>query len=36
VYKTAQLGSSFKWTLNDAGYDPVYVDELTKWLLTKL
>ncbi len=35
VYKKAQLGNSFKWTLKDAGYDPEYVDQLTSWLLLR-
>ena len=33
IYKNAQLGNAFKWTLTDAGYDPVYVDQLTKELM---
>lgn len=35
VYKKAQLGNVFKWTLTDAGYDPAYVDQLTKELMLK-
>ena len=35
-YKKAQLGNAFKWQLRDAGYDAVYVDELTDWLVTRL
>lgn len=33
VYKKAQIGNSFKWTLKEAGYDPQYVDQLTGWLM---
>jgi len=33
IYKKAQLGNVFKWTLKDAGYDPAFVDELTKELM---
>lgn len=33
IYKTAQLGNAFKWTLKDAGYDPAYVDQLTTELM---
>lgn len=36
IYKTAQLGNSFKWTLKEAGFDPDYVDEVTNWLMLKL
>ena len=36
TYKKAKLGNAFKWTLKDAGYDPVYVDELTEWLMLRL
>lgn len=36
VYKKAQLGNAFKWTLNDAGYDPEFVDLLTKELMLKI
>ena len=35
VYKKAQLGNAFKWTLKEAGYDPVYLDQLTTWLMLK-
>ena len=34
IYKQAQLGNVFKWTLKEAGYDPVYVDHLTTELMT--
>lgn len=33
IYKNAQLGNAFKWTLTDAGYGPAYVDQLTKELM---
>lgn len=33
VYKKAQFGNTFKWTLNDAGYEDTLADELTKALL---
>ncbi|MDD5328825.1 MAG: hypothetical protein PHX38_02395 [Sulfuricella sp.] len=36
IYKKAQVGNVFKWTLKDAGYDPVFVDQLTKELMLKL
>jgi len=36
AYKKAKLGNAFKWQLKDAGYDPVYVDELTEWLVLRL
>lgn len=35
IYKKAQLGNAFKWALKDAGYDPVFVDQLTKELMLK-
>ncbi|MES2536578.1 MAG: hypothetical protein V4632_11970 [Pseudomonadota bacterium] len=35
VYKKAQLGNTFKWTLKEAGYDPAFVDQLTKELMVK-
>lgn len=35
IYKKAQLGNAFKWTLKDAGYDPVFADQLTKELMLK-
>lgn len=34
IYKQAQLGNVFKWTLKEAGYDPIYVDHLTTELMT--
>lgn len=36
IYKKAQLGNAFKWALKDAGYDPGFVDQLTKDLMLKL
>lgn len=33
IYRKAQLGNAFKWTLRDAGYDSTYVDQLTSWLM---
>ncbi len=36
IYKKAQLGNGFKWTLKEAGYDPEFVDQLTKTLMLKL
>ena len=36
VYKKAQLGNRFKWTLKDKGYDDEYVDHLTNWLMVHL
>jgi hypothetical protein len=36
IYRKAQLGNVFKWELKDAGYDPEFVDELTKALMLRL
>lgn len=36
VYKKAKLGNAFKWTLREAGFDTVYVDQLTEWLVLQL
>lgn len=33
VYKKAQLGNAFKWTLKEAGYDQIFIDHLTKELM---
>lgn len=33
IYKKAQLGNQFKWTLIQAGYDPKFVDQFTKQVL---
>ena len=35
IYKKAQMGNAFKWALKDAGYDPGFVDQLTKELMLK-
>ncbi len=35
-YKKAKFGNAFQWTLKDAGYDPRFIDELTKEILLKL
>ena len=34
IYKRAQVGNAFKWTLKDAGYDEAYIEKLTLWLMT--
>jgi hypothetical protein len=34
IYKKAQVGNAFKWTLKDAGYNEQYVEKLTLWLMT--
>ncbi len=36
VYRKAQLGNAFKWTLKDAGYDSHFADALTKELMIDL
>lgn len=36
TYKKAQLGNAFQWALKDAGFEPEYVDKLTKWLMLKI
>lgn len=36
VFKTAQMGNAFKWTLKDAGYDEKYIDKLTEWLVANI
>lgn len=33
IYKKAQLGNAFKWTLKEAGYESEYVDQVTKQLM---
>lgn len=33
IYKKAQLGNIFKWKLKEAGYDPEYVDQITRQLM---
>lgn len=35
IYKKAQLGNAFKWALKDAGYNPAFVDQLTKNLMMR-
>jgi len=35
IYKKAQLGNVFKWTLREAGYDSAYIDRLTNWLMVR-
>jgi hypothetical protein len=36
MYKKAQLGNVFKWTLRDAKLDPEYIDKLTKWIVIQM
>jgi hypothetical protein len=36
VYKRAQLGNAFKWTLREAGYSADYTNELTLWVVKQL
>ena len=36
IYKTAQMGTSFKWALKDAGYADNYIDKLTHWFIVKI
>lgn len=36
MYKKAKLGNAFRWKMVDAGYDPGFVDELTKDVLLRL
>lgn len=36
MYKKAKLGNSFKWKLLDLGYEPAFVDAMTKELLVNL
>lgn len=33
IYKKAQLGNRFKWTLIQGGYEPKFVDKLTQLLM---
>ena len=35
-YKTAKLLNTFKWTLNDAGYDKALADSFASWILISL
>ena len=34
IYKRAQIGNAYKWTLKDSGYNEQYVEKLTLWLMT--
>jgi len=34
IYKVAQLGNTFKWTLREAGYSTEFVDKFTGIVLT--
>lgn len=36
IYKKSKLGSAFKFELVAAGYEPAFVDQLTKGLMQKL
>ena len=36
IYKVAQMGNAFKWTLKDAGYAESYVDKLTQWFIVSV
>lgn len=36
IYKKAQLGNTFKWSLKDAGFNDAYVNRLTEWLVERL
>ena len=36
IYKKAQLGNAFKWTLKEAGYQASDVDALTVLLMRQL
>ena len=36
IYKVAQMGNAFKWTLKDAGYSESYVDKLTQWFIVSV
>ena len=36
LFKKAKLGNTFKWRLLDLGYDPTFVDQLTKELLVEV
>lgn len=36
MYKKAKLANAFKWSLVDRGYDPGFVDEITRELLLHL
>lgn len=36
LYKVAQMGNAFKWTLKDAGYADNYIDKLTEWFVVRV
>lgn len=36
IYKVAQMGNAFKWTLKDAGYSEAYIDKLTQWFIVSI
>ena len=36
VFKKAKLGSAFKFELLNAGYEPAFVDKVTKGIMLKL
>lgn len=36
IYKVAQMGNAFKWTLKDAGYSDAYIDKLTQWFIVSI
>jgi hypothetical protein len=36
IYKRAQLGNAFKWTLKNEGYASAYIDDLTMWLMKQI
>ena len=36
IYKVAQMGNAFKWTLKDAGYSETYIDKLTQWFIVSI
>lgn len=36
IYKVAQMGNAFKWTLKDAGYSDDYVDKVTQWFIVSI
>nr|WP_295774130.1 hypothetical protein [Rhodoferax sp.] len=36
IYKVAQMGNAFKWTLKDAGYAETYIDKLTQWFIVSV
>lgn len=36
IYKVAQMGNAFKWTLKDAGYSESYIDKVTQWFIVSV